>query len=90
MHFKMSSANCFNLDQSKILSSGNGLMGKVQNLRTGGRCVDPKLGHYFCRGLMMVIATEFTPLSFIAVHCYDDGYVGKQPVAWKEYCVKHW
>ena len=24
MHFKMSCANCFNLDQSKILSSGNG------------------------------------------------------------------
>ena len=19
-------------------------------------------------------------------HCLDDGYVGKQPVAWKEYC----
>ena len=25
MHFKMSSAICFNLDQSKIVSSGNGL-----------------------------------------------------------------
>ena len=25
MHFKMSSAICFNLDQSKILLSGNGL-----------------------------------------------------------------
>ena len=25
MHFKMSSAICLNLDQSKILSSGNGL-----------------------------------------------------------------
>ena len=25
MHFKMSSAICFNLDQSKILPSGNGL-----------------------------------------------------------------
>ena len=25
MHFKMSSAICFNLDQSKILSSGNAL-----------------------------------------------------------------
>ena len=25
MHFKMLSAICFNLDQSKILSSGNGL-----------------------------------------------------------------
>ena len=27
MHFKMSSAICFNLEQSKILSSGNGLNG---------------------------------------------------------------
>ena len=26
MHFKMSSAICFNLDQSKILSSGNELI----------------------------------------------------------------
>ena len=26
MHFKMSSAICFNLDQSKILSSGNRLI----------------------------------------------------------------
>ena len=26
MHFKMSSAICFNLDQSKMSSSGNGLM----------------------------------------------------------------
>ena len=25
MHFEMSSAICFNLDQSKLLSSGNGL-----------------------------------------------------------------
>ena len=22
-----------------------------------------------------------------AVHCFDSGYVGKQPVAWEEYCV---
>ena len=25
-----------------------------------------------------------------AVHCFDIGYVGKQPVAWKEYCVEYW
>ena len=31
MHFKMSSAICFNLDQFKILSSGNGLNKKVEN-----------------------------------------------------------
>ena len=24
------------------------------------------------------------------VHCFDSGYVGKQPVAWKEYCVEYW
>ena len=22
--------------------------------------------------------------------CFDNGYVGKQPVAWKEYCVEYW
>ena len=33
MHFKMLSAICFNLDQSKILSSGNGL--KATSLLTG-------------------------------------------------------
>ena len=38
MHFKMSSAISFNLDQSKILLSGNGLMGKN------------KSKHYLCCG----------------------------------------
>ena len=31
MHFKMSSAVCFNLDQSKILLSGNGLTHEVEH-----------------------------------------------------------
>ena len=25
-----------------------------------------------------------------AFHCFDNGYVGKQLVAWKEYCVENW
>ena len=25
-----------------------------------------------------------------AVHCLDNGYVGKQPVAWTEYCAEYW
>ena len=25
-----------------------------------------------------------------AVHCYHNGYVGKQPVPWKEYCGEYW
>ena len=27
--------------------------------------------------------------SFTAVRCFDNGYVGKQPVAWKEYCAEY-
>ena len=25
-----------------------------------------------------------------AVSCFDNGYVGKHPVAWKEYCAEYW
>ena len=42
-----------------------------------------KLGQYSFRGLMTVIATGF-------VHCFDNGYVGKQPAAWKEHCAEYW
>ena len=27
--------------------------------------------------------------SLTLVHCFDNGYVGKQPVSWKEYCVEY-
>ena len=28
--------------------------------------------------------------SFTAVHFFNDGHVGKQPAAWKEYCAEYW
>ena len=28
--------------------------------------------------------------SLTAVHSFDNGYVGNQPVAWKEYCANYW
>ena len=28
--------------------------------------------------------------SLTAVHCFYNDYVGKQPVAWREYCVDYW
>ena len=28
--------------------------------------------------------------SLTAVRRFDHGYVGKQPVAWKEYCMEYW
>ena len=29
-------------------------------------------------------------ISVSAVRCFDSGYMGKQPVAWKEYCAEYW
>ena len=26
----------------------------------------------------------------MAVHCFNNGFVEKQPVAWKEYCAEYW
>ena len=28
--------------------------------------------------------------SLTAFRCFDDGYVGKQPVTWKEHCAEYW
>ena len=28
--------------------------------------------------------------SLTALRCFDNGYVGKQPVAWKKYCAEYW
>ena len=50
---------------------------------------NPRLGQYSFRGLMIVTATGFIP--HCCPHCcFDNDYVGKQPVAWKEYCSEYW
>ena len=56
------------------------------DLRTGGRRFDPRLGHYsFHDGHCDRIHSYLT-----AAHCFGSGYVGKQPVAWKEYYTEYW
>ena len=30
------------------------------------------------------------PSSLTGVRCFDNGYVGKQPVGWKIYCAEYW
>ena len=35
----------------------------MQDLRTGGRCFDPRFGQYSFRGLVIALATGFIPLS---------------------------
>ena len=41
-------------------------VGSVADLRTGDRWFDPRLGQYSFRGLMIVIATGFIPLSSLS------------------------
>ena len=53
----------------------------VHDFRTGGRWLDPRLGQYFFRELIRVHSF------IIAVNCFDNCYVGKQSVAWEEYCA---
>ena len=56
--------------------------------RTRGRCFDPQHEQHSFQGLMIAIAKGFHS-SFTTVHPYDNGYVGKQRVARKEYCAEY-
>ena len=67
-----------------LLSEPYSSVGSVADLRTGGRWFDPRRFQYSFRGLMIIIATGFIP-----VRSFDNGYVGKQPVVWKEYCAEY-
>ena len=51
------------IDDSEPHSS----VGSVADLRTGGRWFNPRLDQYSFRGLMIVIATGFIPLSPLSV-----------------------
>ena len=64
-------------------------VGSVADLRTGGRWFDPRLGQYSFRGLMISHCDRIHS-SLTGVLCFDNGYVGKQRVTWKEYCAESW
>ena len=54
----------------------------VADLRTRGRWFNPQLGQYSLPELIIVIS--------LSVLCFDNGYVGKHPVAWKKYSAEYW
>ena len=57
-------------------------IGSMQYLRTGGQYIFlSRIDDTHCDRIHSSLTT---------VHCFDNGYVGKQPVAWKEYCVEYW
>ena len=59
----------------------------LSELRTGGRCLDPRsiLFPRFDDSHCDRIHSSLT-----AVHCFDNGYVVKQPVAWKACRAEYW
>ena len=58
-------------------------------LRLGGRWLDhPARPIFFPR--IDVSHCDRIYSSLTAIRCFDNDYVGKQPVAWKEYCVEYW
>ena len=61
----------------------------TQDLKIGGHCFEaqarslffPKIDDKYCNRIHS---------SLTAVHCFEDVYVGKQLVAWKEFCAETW
>ena len=76
---------CSKILRAKPLSS----VGSVWYWRTGGRWFDPRPGKYSFSRIYDSHCHRIHS-SLIAVQCFDDGYMGQQPVAWKEYCAEDW
>ena len=53
------------------------------------KLIEVQNAHLTKADIMIIIAAEFN-FSLTAVHCFDNGYVGKQPVAQKGYCTEDW
>ena len=63
-------------------------VGSVADLRTGSLVRSPDRPIFFLR--IDDSHCDRIHSSLTAVSCFDCGYVGKQPVAWKEYFAEHW
>ena len=67
----------------------NSSVGSAQDLKTGSHWFDLGLGqNFFKRNDDSHCDRIYCSLT--AVHCFPKGYIGKQPVAWKEYCAEYW
>ena len=78
-------------DQHYLLLPSQRAIAQLVPLWTGEQEVAgsiPQLSQYSFQGLMSHCDSIHSSLT--AVHCFDNVYVGKQPVAWKEYCAEHW
>ena len=61
---------------------------RLQGLRTGGRWFDFRLGQIFPPRIDDSHSDRMHS-SLAAVHCFDNDYVEKQPVPWKEFYAEY-
>ena len=73
------------LDRAESQSS----LGSLQEFRTGGRWFVPRPRPIFFPRIDDSHCDKIRT-SFTAVPCFNNGYVGKQPVALKEHCAGYW
>ena len=71
-----------------MLPSTRSSIGSVRDLRTGGRWFDSSARQIL---FPRIDDSHYDRMhsSLTAAHCFDDDYVGMQPVAWKEYCAEY-
>ena len=58
---------CLILELNIYVAEPHSSVSSVADMRTGGHWFDPRLDQYSFRGLMMVMATGFIPLSLLSV-----------------------
>ena len=59
----------------------HGAVANIQDLRTGGRWLNSKIDDSHC---------DRIHCSLTVVHCFENGFFGKQPVDVKKYCAECW
>ena len=70
------------------MPSPRGSVGSIQDFKKGGRWFEPP-ARLILFPRIDDNRCDRIHSSLIAVHCFADGYVGKQPVAWEEYCAEY-
>ena len=74
---------------SQAIAEPHSSVGSIADLRTGGSWFNPAGRPIFFRRIHDSHCDRIRS-SLMAVHCFDNGYSGKQSVALKEYCAEYW
>ena len=55
-----------------------------------GKMYQSYYAHIIIENCKLILSEKHIFKKVFSTMVYTDGYVGKQPVAWKEYCADYW